>query len=162
MLEGSLRFTIVVEAKLVDRGVVDRPGMAEVLLLESLVGDGSETGYVRAGSLKLRKGRDYVVIIEIIVEAKVLFVIEPVIESHGELVAAVRLHRYGLDNVAPCRRSRNKLKQIYSGGVHTLQGNDVVWKDVGVVGTVSDRNRMSSDIASGLLTKGALADLSSR
>ena len=160
MLEGSLRFAIVVEAKLFDGGVVDRPGMAEVPLLESLVGDGSETGYVRAGSLKLRKGGDYVVIIEIKVGAKILFVVDTVIEPHRELVAAVRLYRYRLDNVAPCRRSRNKLKQIHSSGIHTLQGNLVVWKDVGVISAVLDQ--ASTDISYRLLTAGSLADQISR
>ena len=81
MLECFLRFAIVVEAKLVNGSVVDGPGVADVPLLESLVGDGSETRYVGAGSLKLRKGRDYVVIIEIVVEAEVLFVVDAVIES---------------------------------------------------------------------------------
>src|SRR5512135_240518 len=160
MLEGSLRFAIVVEAKLVDRVVVDRPGMAQVVLLESFVGNGSETRYVRAGSLKRRKGRNYVVIIEIIVETKILPVIEPVIESQSELVAAIRLHRVGLDNVAPSLWNRNKLKQIYSSGIHALQGNLVVWKDVGVVGAVLDQ--ASADGSHGLLTAGSLTDLISR
>lgn len=160
MLEGSLRFAIVVEAKLVDRGVVDRPGMAEVVLLESFVGDGSETRYVRSRSLKLCKGRNYVVIIEIIVEAKILLVIEPVIESQSELVATIRLHRVGLDNVAPSLWNRNKLKQIYSSSIHALQGNLVVWKDVRVVGAVLDQ--ASTDSRHGLLTAGSLTDLISR
>src|SRR6185437_3298249 len=160
MLEGSLRFAIVVEAKLVDRVVVDRPGMAEVVLLEPFVGDGSETRYVRPGSLKLRKRRNYVVIIEIIVEAKILPVIEPVIESQSELVAAIRLHRVGLDNVASSLWNRNKLKQIYSSSIHALQGNLVVRKDVRVVGAVLDQ--ASTDSSHGLLTAGSLADLISR
>ena len=160
MLEGPLRFAIVVEAELVDRGVVDRPGMAQVVLLEAFVGDGSETRYIRAGSLKLRKGRNYVVIIEIIVEAKILLVIEPVIESQSELVAAIGLHRYGLDNVASSLWNRNKLKQINSSGIHALQGNLVVWKDVGVVGAVLDQ--ASTDCSHGLLTAGSLTDLISR
>ena len=89
MLECFLRFTIVVEAKLVHGTVADGPGVADVPLLESLVGDGSKTRHVGAGRLKLRKGRDYVVIIEIIVEAEILPVVDAVIEFYRELVAAV-------------------------------------------------------------------------
>src|SRR6266849_7737212 len=55
MLESFLRFAIVIETKLVHCGVADGPRMAEVPLLESLVGNGSKTGHVRAGSLELRK-----------------------------------------------------------------------------------------------------------
>src|SRR6266403_116967 len=55
MLESSLRFAIVIETELVHRGVADGPGMADVPLLEPLVGDGSKAGHVRAGSLELRK-----------------------------------------------------------------------------------------------------------
>src|SRR5258708_19304031 len=55
MLEGSLRLAVVIEAKLVHRGVADGPGMADVPLLESLVGNGSESGHVRPRTLKLRK-----------------------------------------------------------------------------------------------------------
>src|SRR5258706_6880501 len=55
MLEGFLRFAIVIESELVHCGVVDSPRMADVPLLESLVGDGSEPWHVRAGSLELRK-----------------------------------------------------------------------------------------------------------
>ena len=55
MLERFLRFAIVIEAKLIHCGVVNGPGVADVVLLESFVGDGSEPGHVRAGSLELRK-----------------------------------------------------------------------------------------------------------
>src|SRR5947209_5740224 len=94
VLEGFLRFTIVVEAKLVHRRVVDGPGMADIPLLESLVGDGSKAWHVRASRLKLRKRRDDVVIIEIIVKTKVLLVVNAVIDLYRKLIATVRLHRY--------------------------------------------------------------------
>src|ERR1700693_5986786 len=102
------------------------------------------------------------VIIEIVVEAKVLLTVEPVIELDRKLVAAVGLHRYSLNKVGACRRNRNKLKQIHGGGIQALQGNLVGRKNVGVESTVLDRNRMSSDIACGLLTTRSLTDLISR
>src|SRR6266403_2792809 len=131
MLEGLLCFAIVVEAELIHCGVVDRPGSTEVPLLESLVGGRSETGHVRAGSLELRKRRDYVVIIEIVVKAEVLFGIEPVIDLDRKLVAASGLHGYGLNQIGASRGSRNKLKQIHGGGIHAFQRNLVVGKNVG-------------------------------
>ena len=99
------------------------------------------------------------VIIEIVVEAKVLFVIEPVVDPDRKLVAAVGLHRYSLNEIGACRRSRNKLKQIHGGGIQAFQGNLVGRKNVGVEGSVRDRNKMSSDIVCGLLTTRSLADL---
>src|SRR6185312_3535882 len=53
VLERTLRFTVVVEAELVHGCVADGPGMGNVPLLKALVGDGAETGHIRAGGLKL-------------------------------------------------------------------------------------------------------------
>src|SRR6266851_1008246 len=66
-LEGFLRLTVVIEAKLIDGCIADCPRVADVVLLESFVGGGSESGHVRARSLELCKGEDHVVIIKIIV-----------------------------------------------------------------------------------------------
>src|SRR6266403_3461825 len=99
------------------------------------------------------------VIIEIVVEAKVLLAVEPVIELDRKLVAALGLHRYSLNKVVACRRNGNKPKEIHGGGIQAFQGNLVGRKDVGVEGFVLDRNRMSSDIACGLLTTRSLTDL---
>ena len=119
MLECLLRFAIVVEAELVNGSVANSPGVTDVPLLESLVGDGSETGHIRSGRLKLRKGRDYVVVIEVVVEAEVLFVIDAMIELHGELVATGRLHRNSLNEIeaASGRGERDKLQQVDGGWV---------------------------------------------
>src|SRR5713226_8566398 len=57
-LEGFLRLAVVVEAKLIDGCIADRPGVADVVLLESFVGSGSESGHVGAGCLELRKRED--------------------------------------------------------------------------------------------------------
>ena len=42
MLEGPLRFTVVIEAKLIHRAVINRPGMADVVLLKSLSDEAAE------------------------------------------------------------------------------------------------------------------------
>src|SRR5258706_11078145 len=71
-LEGALSLAIVVEAKFVDRCVVDRPRMADVPLLKPLVDNRPETGHIRARSLELREWRDLVVIVVIVIKAEVL------------------------------------------------------------------------------------------
>src|SRR5437868_7787766 len=58
MLESLLPLTVVIEAKLVDRSVVDRPGMSDVPLLISVVGNRSESRHVSACSFEDRKRRD--------------------------------------------------------------------------------------------------------
>ena len=161
MLEGFLRFTIVVEAKFVHGSVADGPGVTDIPLLESFVSDRSKSRHVRAGGLKLRKGRDHVVIVEIIIEAKILPIVYAVIEFYRELITAVRLHRYGLNDVGRSRGNRYILKQIDSGRIHAFQRYQVAWKDVGVVSAVRDRNGMSSNITSGLLAVGSLTNFSS-
>ena len=160
MLECFLRLAIVVEAKLVNGSVVNSPGVTDVPLLESLVGDGSETGHIRPGRLKLRKWRDYVVIIEVVVETEVLFVIDAMIEPHSELVATGRLHGNSLNEieVAGRRGERNKLQQVDGGWVEAFQGNFIGGKDVRVVSAIFDRNRMASDIACSLLAARPLTD----
>src|SRR6266852_3910126 len=92
-LEGSLCLAVVVEAEFVDHCVADRPGMADVPLLKSLVGTRAESRHIRARGLELREWRDQVMIVEIVIKAEVLLVVEAMIKLHGELVAAFGLHR---------------------------------------------------------------------
>src|SRR4030095_13410736 len=161
MLKSSLRFAIVVEAEFIHRTVVDSPGMADVPLLESLFSDRSETGHVRAGSLKLRKRRNYVVIVEIVVEAEVLFVIDAMIDSYRELVATGGLDGNSLNEVA-CRArrgKRNKLQQVYCSRIEAFQGNLVARKDVTIENAVS--NRSPAHIGNGLLAASPLPDSTS-
>ena len=163
MLECLLRFAIVVEAELVNGSVANSPGVTDVPLLESLVCDGSETGHIRSGRLKLRKGRDYVVVIEVVVEAEVLFVIDAMIELHGELVATGRLHRNSLNEIeaASGRGERDKLQQVDGCWVEAFQGDFIGRKDVRVASAILDRNSMASDIACSLLAARPLTDSTS-
>src|SRR5262245_28680462 len=163
MLECFLSFAIVVEAKLVNGIVVNSPGVSDVPLLESFVGDGSKTGHIRSGRLKLRKWRDYVMIVEVVVEAEVLFVIDTMIELDSELVTTGRLHRNRLNEieVASGRGNGNKLQQVDGCWVEALQGNFVGRKDVRVFGAIRDRNSMACNIACRLLAARPLTDSTS-
>ena len=69
VLKGALRFTVVVKAELVHRCIADSPGMADVPLLKTLISDGAKTGHIRPGRLKLREGRNQMIIVEIVIKA---------------------------------------------------------------------------------------------
>src|SRR5258708_1999791 len=128
MLEGSLCFAIVIEAELIDGGVVDRPGMGQVPLLVPLLDGGSKARNVSACCLELGKGEHHAMIVKIIVSAKTLLVVDPVVDLESKLVAAFRLHRGRLYGVAGSWR-RHKLQQVHRGCVHATQGNDLVRED---------------------------------
>ena len=80
MLEGPLRFTIVVEAKLVHASVADRPCVSDIPLLKSLIDNGAETGDICACRLKHREWRDQMVVVKIVIKAEVLLVIKAVVK----------------------------------------------------------------------------------
>src|SRR6266478_2366012 len=97
------------------------------------------------------------VIIEIVVEAKFLLAVEPVIELDRKLVAALGLHRYSLNKVGACRRNRNKLKEIHGGGIQAFQGNLVVGKNGRVCDGNARRNRCPTNSGYGCLASWTLA-----
>ena len=126
VLERTLRFTVVVEAELVHGCVADGPGMADVPLLKALVGDGAETGHIRAGGLKLRKWRNQMIIIKIVIEAEVLLIIEPMVNSQCKLVATLWLNRRTHKLVTAIGRGGDVLQQINRGGIEASERNDVI------------------------------------
>ena len=77
MLEGSLRFAVVVEAELIDGAVRDRPGVREIPLLKALADGGGKTRHIGAGGLELCEGQGHTMIVEIIVCAEILPVVDP-------------------------------------------------------------------------------------
>jgi hypothetical protein len=104
-----------------------------------------------------------VVIIEVVVEAEVLFVIDAMIEPHSELVATGRLHGDSLNKIeiAGGRGERDELQQVDGCWVEAFQGNFVARKDVGVGGAILDRDRVASNIVCGLLAARPLTDSNS-
>src|SRR5258708_37029712 len=113
MLKGTLRFAIVVEAELIDRAVVDGPGMADIPLLKALSDGGGEAGYVGSGGLELSEGQDHMVIVEIVVDAEGLLVINSVVHLDRELVAALWLYRHGLSLIGSYIGGRHEVLEAY-------------------------------------------------
>src|SRR2546423_4898571 len=126
MLKGPLSLTIVVEAELVHRRVVDGPCMADVPLLKSLISNGPEAGHVRARRLELREWGDHVVIIKIVVKAEILLVIDAMVNACRKLIVTLRLHWRTHKLVTIISGSWDKLEQINRGGVLARKWNDVL------------------------------------
>ena len=163
MLEGPLRFTVVVEAELVNGCVVDGPGMANVPLLKSLVSYRSEAGHIRPGRFKLSKRRHEVMIVKVIVEAQVLTAADAVIEPECELVTPFRLNRCSHQFIGAVGWNRNILQQVNSSRIQASKGNDIflarrqisedagmgpsVIRECGVVNAICERNaRLAENI----------------
>src|SRR5207253_2825578 len=87
--------------------------------------------HIGTGCLKLRERRNQAVVVKIVIDAEVLAVANPMIELNRELVTAVGLDWNCHQRIAG-RGSRNELKQVHSGRVHTGQRNLIVGKDGGV------------------------------
>ena len=68
-------------------------------------------------------------IVEIVVDAEILLVVDAVIKLYRELIAALGLHRDGHQRIA-AGRSRNKLQQIDRVGSMQASGNDVAWEKI--------------------------------
>ena len=115
MLKGSLRFAIVVEPKLIHRAVTDRPGVGEIPLLKALIDSGGKSGHVCARSLELSEWQNNVVIVEIVVTAEVLLVVDAVVDLDRELITAFRLYWRRLYRVRARRRIGYQLQQIDGG-----------------------------------------------
>jgi hypothetical protein len=142
MLERALRLTVVIEAKLVHGSVAYGPRMADVPLLESLVSDGSETRYVCPGSLELRERRDHMVVVEVVVQTEILLAVEPVIDPECELIAAIGLHRSGLERMSVVGWGWDKLEQVNGGGIQASKRNNVL----AIVRRISKETGVSSSL----------------
>jgi hypothetical protein len=104
--------------------------VADVPLLKSLVGSGPETGHIRAGSLELRKRRDGMVIIKIVINAEILPVVQTMINAYRKLVITVGLYGGCYELIAAVSRSWNKLEQVNRSGIQTSKGDDVPGEEV--------------------------------
>jgi len=128
MLEGSLRLTIVIEAEFVDGAVGDGPGMSEVPLLEALGHDAAKPWDIGASQLEKRERLHCAVIIEIVIDAQVLLIGEPVVDFDGELIPSDGFGGNRGDRaVGAC--GRNELEQVDCCRIHASKGNLTVGKD---------------------------------
>ena len=125
MLEGALRFAVVIEVELVHRSVADGPGVCDVPLLKSFVGNGPESGNVCTRGLKLRERRDHMVVVEVVIKTEVLLAIEPVIDLDRELIAAIGLRWSGLDRITVVGWGWDKLQEINGSGIQASKRDNV-------------------------------------
>src|SRR5262249_6722671 len=73
-----------------------------------------------------RKWRDQMVVVEVVIETKVLLVIDAMVQTDSELIAADRLHRRAHHNAAVIDWRGHQLKQVDGGGIQTCEGNNVL------------------------------------
>src|SRR5271169_342480 len=126
MLKRLLALAIVIETEFIHRAVVDCPGVGNVPLLEALRHNVAEAGEIGASQLEAGKRAFCGVVVEIVIDAQVLLVIQPVVKSECNLVAADGLDRHSADERTAIRRSRDKLEKINRSRVQASEGNDIV------------------------------------
>src|SRR5712671_1864468 len=91
------------------------------------------------------------VIIEIVIDAEVLLVVDPMVDLDRELIATLRLYRYRHKRVA-VGGSGNKLQQINCCGIHAGQGNYIflpscyICKDPGVSSSIIRIRRVRNSV----------------
>ena len=95
--------------------------MSDIPLLEALRHNTSEAREIGASQFEIGERVKRAVVIEIVVDAQVLLIIQPMINSSGELVAAYGFSGDSADQEAAVWWSGNKLKKISRGGVHASE-----------------------------------------
>ena len=121
MLKRLLPLAVVIEAELVHHRVIDRPRVCNVVLLEPLRHDVSEPWEIRTRQFEVCKRIVRAIVVEIVIDAQVLFVVQPVVKFKRHLIAAHRLGRHGADQRTAVRRLRNKLQQVHRRRIHASQ-----------------------------------------
>src|SRR5579862_770230 len=158
MEKCQLSFTIQVKTKLIDGIVVDGPGVGNIPLLEALCGCCSEAWEVGTGEFE---SGEWVVcpgVLEIVIDAQVLLIIQSMVDFGGEIVAAYRLNGYSANQGAPIRRDGNKLENIDRGGIHTRKRNLAVRENIGIISSVGNRSSVLSNRSRVRLAVGAVCE----
>ena len=144
MLKCSLPFAVVIKAELIHGAVIERPSMRYVPLLDTLIQVTSKTRNVGTNQLKIREWLQNAAVIKIVVDAKVLFVIQFMVELYRKLIAAYRFGGNGSDQRAAIWRSGNKLQQINRCGIHASQRNLATRKYTRIRRSIRDRSASNS------------------
>ncbi len=127
------------EARFVDGSRADRPGVADVHLLNSFVGQVAKAGNVRATRLETRKRLREIMIRQVVVAGEVLIPRQLVIHFQGELIAMFVAERHTLKQAGAAVCVRDELiQQVERGLVHARGGNLVGGEHGGILGAVRD------------------------
>src|ERR1700730_6629229 len=129
MLKCLLALAVVIETEFVHRVTADGPGVSNIPLLETLCHNISEARKIGAGEFEVGERVMRAIVVEVVIDAQILLVIQSVVNLGCDLVAAYGRRRHGADQIAAIRRSRNKLEQINRGRIHTSEGNLTTGED---------------------------------
>src|ERR1700678_270460 len=129
MLKRLLPFAVVIETEFIHCAVANSEGVSNVPLLKAFRDNVSEPGEIRAGEFKVGERVQRSVVIEIVIDAQVLFIIDPVVNLDRKLVPAYRLGGNGTDQRTVVRGRRDALKEINCRRVHTGKRDLTVGED---------------------------------
>src|ERR1017187_6467205 len=132
MLKRQLALAIEIETEFIHSAVADRPGVGDVPLLEALLYSVSEPGEIRARQFEVGKWAVCGVVVEIVVEAQVLLVIQQVVKFSCNLVAADGPDRHGADLRTAVWRRWDKLQKVNRSRVHAGERDLPVREKTGV------------------------------
>src|SRR5579884_1986634 len=132
MLERPLAFAHVGEAEFVYRTRAHGPSVTKIPLLEAFGDETAETGHVGACELEVREGLQDAVVIEIVISAEILFVVDAMIEADRKLISARRFDRHRLELIPAAVRQRNVAKQSPRSRIHARNWNLIVGENVAI------------------------------
>src|SRR5260370_20605645 len=139
-----LAFPQVGETCFIDGRGVNGPSVAQVPLLEAFRYGAAESRHVGPSELEEGEGLNAMVIVKVVVNVKVLVVVEPVIQAQGCLIAAHAPNRRALEGAIWAVGQRHKLQQVQSDRIHASQGDLVIGEDTLIRDTVTDRASANS------------------
>src|SRR5271163_4255327 len=112
MLKRSLSLAVVVEAEFIHCVAVDGPVVRDIPLLETLRHNVTEARKIASRVFEQRKWIQRAVVVEVVINAEILFIVQAMIHLHRNLVAANCLGRHCADEILSSGWSRYKLQKI--------------------------------------------------
>src|ERR1035441_1416033 len=141
MLKRLLTLAIVIESEFIHGAGADRPSMGNVPLLEALFHSGSEAWQIGTSEFEASKWVLCGVVVEIVIDAQVLLLIQPVVKPGCQLVATNGPDRHGADQRTAVWRCRNKLQKVNRGWIHASERDLIILKDACVKRTSRNASR---------------------
>src|SRR5258708_3433945 len=154
MQESALALTEQRESSFVNRCRANRPSVADVELLNSLVGQIAEARQVRSPRLKSRKRFLQIVLGEVVVAAQALILRELVVNLKRGLIGALMPERYRLKStVSPVGKRDKLIQQIKCSLVKTCRRHLAVGKNGSIGSPVRNRSAAQRGKAAGTVVQ---------
>src|SRR5579871_6102618 len=112
-LERSLAFAVVIKTELVHRTIGESPRVSDIPLLDAFRQSASEAWDIGAREFKIIKRAQGVVVVEVVINAQVLFISQTMVHLDRELVSAYGTHRRRCDLRPPVGSLRDELQEIH-------------------------------------------------